>query len=152
VLASAIADIIWRCTDGFSVSTCPNVVTVPKAVVVLPQDTSYLQHSVHYFQDGLTETVRSVFCQLFFGSSNRLKSLGNYIHIVIHILYTYSYRNYIHIYIYIYICIYICMYSRFALAIKSKMYIDLESVTHSMLVIVINILLIRNYGFPLVSS
>jgi len=150
VLASAIADIIWRCTDGFSVSTCPNVVTVPKAVVVLPQDTSYLQHSVHYFQDGLTETVRSVFCQLFFGSSNRLKSLGNYIHIVIHILYTYSYRNYIHIYIYI--CIYICMYSRFALAIKSKMYIDLESVTHSMLVIVINILLIRNYGFPLVSS
>ncbi|KAH0946994.1 hypothetical protein HN011_007128 [Eciton burchellii] len=57
VLASAIADIIWRCTDGFSVSTCPNVVTVPKAVVVLPQDTSYLQHSVHYFQDGLTETL-----------------------------------------------------------------------------------------------
>ncbi|RLU18592.1 hypothetical protein DMN91_008949 [Ooceraea biroi] len=59
VLTSAIAEIIWRCAGGFSVSTCPNVVsnTVPKAVVALPQDTPYIQHSVHYFQDGLTETL-----------------------------------------------------------------------------------------------
>lgn len=40
-------------------STYPNVVsnTVPKAIVVLPQETPYIQHSVQYFQDGLTETV-----------------------------------------------------------------------------------------------
>ncbi|XP_070156248.1 inactive ubiquitin carboxyl-terminal hydrolase MINDY-4B isoform X1 [Polyergus mexicanus] len=59
VLTSAISEIIWRSAGGFSVSTCANVVsnTVPKAVVVLPQDTPYLQHSVQYFQDGLTETL-----------------------------------------------------------------------------------------------
>nr|XP_012229936.1 PREDICTED: protein FAM188B2 isoform X2 [Linepithema humile] len=59
VLTSAISEIIWRCTGGFSVSTCSNVVsnTVPKAVVVLPQDIPYLQHNVRYFQDGLTETL-----------------------------------------------------------------------------------------------
>ncbi|XP_011691798.1 PREDICTED: protein FAM188B2 isoform X1 [Wasmannia auropunctata] len=55
VLISAISEIIWRCAGGFSVSTCSNV--VPKAVVALPQDTPYLQHSVQYFQDGLTETL-----------------------------------------------------------------------------------------------
>lgn len=59
VLTSAISEIIWRSAGGFSVSTCANVVsnTVPKAVVALPQDTPYLQHSVQYFQDGITETV-----------------------------------------------------------------------------------------------
>ncbi|XP_077280075.1 inactive ubiquitin carboxyl-terminal hydrolase MINDY-4B isoform X1 [Temnothorax americanus] len=59
VLTSAISEIIWRCAGGFSVSTCPNVVSniVPKAIVALPQDTPYLQHSVQYFQDGLTETL-----------------------------------------------------------------------------------------------
>ncbi|XP_025991754.1 inactive ubiquitin carboxyl-terminal hydrolase MINDY-4B isoform X2 [Solenopsis invicta] len=59
VLISAISEIIWRCAGGFSVSTYPNAVTnnVPKAIVALPQDTPYLQHSVHYFQDGLTETL-----------------------------------------------------------------------------------------------
>lgn len=59
VLTSAISEIIWRCAGGFAVSTCSNVVgnTVPKAVVALPQDTPYLQHSVQYFQDGLTETL-----------------------------------------------------------------------------------------------
>lgn len=59
VLTSAISEIIWRCAGGFSVSTCPNVVSniIPKAIVALPQDTPYLQHSVQYFQDGLTETV-----------------------------------------------------------------------------------------------
>ncbi|KYM79845.1 hypothetical protein ALC53_09767 [Atta colombica] len=59
VLTSAISEIIWRCAGGFSVSTCPNIVSsiVPKAIVALPQDTPYLQHSVQYFQDGLTETA-----------------------------------------------------------------------------------------------
>ncbi|XP_020288125.1 protein FAM188B2 isoform X1 [Pseudomyrmex gracilis] len=60
VLTFAIAEIIWRSAGGFSVSACPNVVgnnTVPKAVIALPQDTPYLQHSAHYFQDGLTETL-----------------------------------------------------------------------------------------------
>lgn len=63
VLTSAISEIIWRCAGGFSASTCTNVVsnTVPKAVVALPQDTPYLQHSVQYFQDGLTETVVCLF-------------------------------------------------------------------------------------------
>ncbi|KYM95510.1 hypothetical protein ALC62_13940 [Cyphomyrmex costatus] len=52
VLTSAISEIIWRCAGGFSVSTCPNVVSniVPKAIVVLPQDTPYLQHSLHLFE------------------------------------------------------------------------------------------------------
>ena len=66
VLTSTIAEIIWRCAGGFVVqstsyssnqSVTGNV--KPKAVVVLPQETSYVQHSVHYFQDGLTETVRT---------------------------------------------------------------------------------------------
>lgn len=67
VLTSAISEIIWRCAGGFAVSTCSNVVgnTMPKAVVALPQDTPYLQHSVQYFQDGLTETVRLLFHHLF---------------------------------------------------------------------------------------
>ncbi|KYN28881.1 hypothetical protein ALC57_01845 [Trachymyrmex cornetzi] len=52
VLTSAISEIIWRCAGGFSVSTCPNVVSsiVPKAIVALPQDTPYLQHSLHLFE------------------------------------------------------------------------------------------------------
>ncbi|XP_011148914.2 inactive ubiquitin carboxyl-terminal hydrolase MINDY-4B isoform X1 [Harpegnathos saltator] len=59
VLTSAISEIIWRCAGGFSVSTYPNVVSniVPEAVVALPQETPYVQHSVQYFQDGLTETL-----------------------------------------------------------------------------------------------
>ncbi|KAL0111895.1 hypothetical protein PUN28_013242 [Cardiocondyla obscurior] len=59
VLTSAISEIIWRSAGGFSVSTCPNVVSniMPKAIVVLPQDIPYFQHSVQYFQDGLTETL-----------------------------------------------------------------------------------------------
>ncbi|KAI4479121.1 hypothetical protein M0804_011260 [Polistes exclamans] len=67
VLCLAISEIIWRCAGGFvSVnnqnSSCSNLdtksVSVPKAIVALPQKTPYLQHSVQYFQDGLTETVR----------------------------------------------------------------------------------------------
>ncbi|KYQ57714.1 Protocadherin Fat 4 [Trachymyrmex zeteki] len=52
VLTSAISEIIWRCAGGFSVSTCPNVVSniVPRAIVALPQDTPYLQHSLHLFE------------------------------------------------------------------------------------------------------
>ncbi|XP_076656094.1 inactive ubiquitin carboxyl-terminal hydrolase MINDY-4B isoform X2 [Halictus rubicundus] len=64
VLTSSIAEIIWRCAGGFvakSSSTSANQNTenanVPRAVVALPQETVYLQHSVQYFQDGLTETL-----------------------------------------------------------------------------------------------
>ncbi|XP_015185282.1 PREDICTED: protein FAM188B2 isoform X1 [Polistes dominula] len=66
VLCLAISEIIWRCAGGFvSVnnqnSSCSNLdtksVSVPKAIVALPQKTPYLQHSVQYFQDGLTETL-----------------------------------------------------------------------------------------------
>ncbi|XP_076172182.1 inactive ubiquitin carboxyl-terminal hydrolase MINDY-4B isoform X2 [Ptiloglossa arizonensis] len=66
VLTAAIAEIIWRCAGGFVVQNTgysPNQsvtgnANVPKAVVTLPQETPYLQHSVHYFQDGLTETFQ----------------------------------------------------------------------------------------------
>ncbi|XP_053997356.1 inactive ubiquitin carboxyl-terminal hydrolase MINDY-4B isoform X1 [Hylaeus anthracinus] len=65
VLTAAIAEIIWRCAGGFVVQNTgcsPNQsvagnANVPRAVVALPQETPYLQHSVQYFQDGLTETL-----------------------------------------------------------------------------------------------
>ncbi|XP_043251480.1 inactive ubiquitin carboxyl-terminal hydrolase MINDY-4B isoform X1 [Colletes gigas] len=65
VLTAAIAEIVWRCAGGFVVqntgcspsqSVAGNA-NVPRAVVALPQETPYLQHSVQYFQDGLTETL-----------------------------------------------------------------------------------------------
>ncbi|CAL7939567.1 unnamed protein product [Xylocopa violacea] len=65
VLTSSIAEIVWRCAGGFVVQNTgcsPNQsvtgnANVPRAVVVLPQETPYVQHSVQYFQDGLTETL-----------------------------------------------------------------------------------------------
>ncbi|XP_043284710.1 inactive ubiquitin carboxyl-terminal hydrolase MINDY-4B isoform X2 [Venturia canescens] len=65
VLAAAISEIIWRCAGGnasqnASYSASRHNVTsasLPKATVVLPQEAPYLQHSVQYFQDGLTETL-----------------------------------------------------------------------------------------------
>ncbi|XP_046820237.1 inactive ubiquitin carboxyl-terminal hydrolase MINDY-4B isoform X4 [Vespa crabro] len=68
VLCLAISEIIWRCAGGFVAhnqnSSCiasSNLdiksVSVPKAIVALPQKIPYLQHSVQYFQDGLTETL-----------------------------------------------------------------------------------------------
>ncbi|XP_076682183.1 inactive ubiquitin carboxyl-terminal hydrolase MINDY-4B isoform X2 [Andrena cerasifolii] len=65
VLAAAIAEIIWRCAGGFVVQSTgcsPNQsvagnANMPTAVVALPQEAPYLQHSVQYFQDGLTETL-----------------------------------------------------------------------------------------------
>lgn len=65
-LTSTIAEIVWRCAGGFAVqnvgcSPSQSVggnENVSTAVVVLPQETPYVQHSVQYFQDGLTETVR----------------------------------------------------------------------------------------------
>ncbi|XP_076238324.1 inactive ubiquitin carboxyl-terminal hydrolase MINDY-4B [Calliopsis andreniformis] len=63
VLTAAIAEIIWRCAGGFvaqSTSQSQSVAgntNVLRAVVVLPQETSYMQHNVQYFQDGLTETL-----------------------------------------------------------------------------------------------
>nr|XP_050869154.1 probable ubiquitin carboxyl-terminal hydrolase MINDY-4 [Vespula vulgaris] len=68
VLCLAISEIIWRCAGGFVAhnqnSSCiassnldTKSVSVPKAIVALPQKIPYLQHSVQYFQDGLTETL-----------------------------------------------------------------------------------------------
>ncbi|XP_043480672.1 inactive ubiquitin carboxyl-terminal hydrolase MINDY-4B [Leptopilina heterotoma] len=64
VLACAIAEIIWRCAGGFATQSASSVnlntvsnISIPKAIVTLPQETPYLQHSVQYFQDGLTETL-----------------------------------------------------------------------------------------------
>ncbi|XP_008203225.2 inactive ubiquitin carboxyl-terminal hydrolase MINDY-4B isoform X1 [Nasonia vitripennis] len=64
VLTASIAEIIWRCAGGFAVqnasasfNSAASSLNIPKAVVVLPQETPYLQHSVQYFQDGLTETL-----------------------------------------------------------------------------------------------
>ncbi|XP_068976524.1 inactive ubiquitin carboxyl-terminal hydrolase MINDY-4B isoform X1 [Bombus flavifrons] len=65
VLTLTIAEIIWRCAGGFAVQSTgysPNQsvtgnANAPRAVVVLPQETPYVQHSVQYFQDGLTETL-----------------------------------------------------------------------------------------------
>lgn len=49
------------CSPNQSVAGNTNV---PRAIVTLPQETSYLQHNVQYFQDGLTETVRRSNCGL----------------------------------------------------------------------------------------
>ncbi|XP_033333724.2 inactive ubiquitin carboxyl-terminal hydrolase MINDY-4B isoform X1 [Megalopta genalis] len=65
VLTSSIAEIIWRCAGGFVATSSGSSANqnisgnanVPRAIVVLPQETAYLQHSVQYFQDGLTETL-----------------------------------------------------------------------------------------------
>lgn len=68
VLSLSIAEVIWRCGGGDATKSCGSTaniasggtataVLVPKAIVVLPQETPYVQHSVQYFQDGITETV-----------------------------------------------------------------------------------------------
>lgn len=81
VLACAIAEIIWRCAGGFATQSASSVnlntvsnVSIPKAIVTLPQEISYLQHSVQYFQDGLTETVRY---NIFFNFNIFRKKLKN---------------------------------------------------------------------------
>ncbi|XP_058797363.1 inactive ubiquitin carboxyl-terminal hydrolase MINDY-4B isoform X2 [Phymastichus coffea] len=59
VLNASLAEIVWRCAGGFAAqgAGCTAGLCLPRAVVALPQDTPYLQHSVQYFQDGLTETL-----------------------------------------------------------------------------------------------
>ncbi|XP_012151615.1 putative ubiquitin carboxyl-terminal hydrolase MINDY-4 isoform X2 [Megachile rotundata] len=65
VLTSAIAEIIWRCAGGFVVQNTgcsPNQgvtgnTNAARAIITLPQETPYVQHTVQYFQDGLTETL-----------------------------------------------------------------------------------------------
>ncbi|XP_061935607.1 inactive ubiquitin carboxyl-terminal hydrolase MINDY-4B isoform X4 [Apis cerana] len=62
-LTSTIAEIIWRSAGGFAVqnAACSSGQSgnenVSTAVVALPQEIPYVQHSVQYFQDGLTETL-----------------------------------------------------------------------------------------------
>ncbi|KAG6801121.1 inactive ubiquitin carboxyl-terminal hydrolase MINDY-4B isoform X1 [Apis mellifera caucasica] len=64
-LTSTVAEIIWRSAGGFAVQnigcssgqSAAGNESAPTAVVVLPQETPYVQHSVQYFQDGLTETL-----------------------------------------------------------------------------------------------
>ncbi|XP_020711428.2 inactive ubiquitin carboxyl-terminal hydrolase MINDY-4B isoform X2 [Athalia rosae] len=63
VLSLSIAEVIWRCgsadaTINHSQGDTANFgITSPKAIVVLPQDIPYVQHSSQYFQDGITETL-----------------------------------------------------------------------------------------------
>ncbi|KAM3955395.1 LOW QUALITY PROTEIN: inactive ubiquitin carboxyl-terminal hydrolase MINDY-4B-like [Aphomia sociella] len=47
------SEMIWRCAGGFNVQAGIE----PKAVVALPSDNNYVQHSSHYYQDGITEKL-----------------------------------------------------------------------------------------------
>ncbi|XP_031769945.1 inactive ubiquitin carboxyl-terminal hydrolase MINDY-4B isoform X2 [Galleria mellonella] len=49
----ACSEVIWRCAGGFNVQSG----TEPTAVVGLPTDHTYVQHSSHYYQDGITEKL-----------------------------------------------------------------------------------------------
>lgn len=52
----ACSDVIWRSAGGFNQQTGAE----PKAIVCLPSDNNYVQHSSQYYQDTVTEKV-SVF-------------------------------------------------------------------------------------------
>ncbi|CAB3221156.1 unnamed protein product [Arctia plantaginis] len=47
----ACSDVIWRSAGGFN----NQAGTEPKAIVCLPSDNTYVQHSSQYYQDGVTE-------------------------------------------------------------------------------------------------
>ncbi|XP_028165073.1 inactive ubiquitin carboxyl-terminal hydrolase MINDY-4B isoform X2 [Ostrinia furnacalis] len=49
----ACSEVIWRCAGGFN----PQAGTEPKAIVTLPSETIYVQHSSQYYQDGITEKL-----------------------------------------------------------------------------------------------
>ncbi|KAL4706097.1 hypothetical protein ACJJTC_017877 [Scirpophaga incertulas] len=51
----ACSDVIWRCGGGFS----PPTGIEPKCIVALPSESSYVQHSSQYYQDGITEKFQS---------------------------------------------------------------------------------------------
>nr|XP_034194734.1 inactive ubiquitin carboxyl-terminal hydrolase MINDY-4B isoform X1 [Osmia lignaria] len=64
VLTSAIAEIIWRCAGGFVAQNTGSQnqgvtgnASTARAIIALPQEIPYVQHTVRYFQDGLTETL-----------------------------------------------------------------------------------------------
>ncbi|CAG5052145.1 unnamed protein product [Parnassius apollo] len=47
----ACSEVIWRCGGGFNAQNTSDT----KVVVALPTDTTYVQHSAQYYQDGVTE-------------------------------------------------------------------------------------------------
>ncbi|XP_053601653.1 inactive ubiquitin carboxyl-terminal hydrolase MINDY-4B isoform X5 [Plodia interpunctella] len=49
----ACSEVIWKCGGGFN----PQSGVEPKAVVALPSENTYVQHSSHYYQDGITEKL-----------------------------------------------------------------------------------------------
>ncbi|XP_063546708.1 inactive ubiquitin carboxyl-terminal hydrolase MINDY-4B isoform X2 [Cydia strobilella] len=49
----ACSEVIWRCAGGMT----PQQAGQPKAVVALPSDITYVQHSSTYYQDGVTEKL-----------------------------------------------------------------------------------------------
>ncbi|KAL0849717.1 hypothetical protein ABMA28_011679 [Loxostege sticticalis] len=49
----ACSEVIWRCAGGFN----PQSGTEPKAIVALPSETIYVQHTSQYYQDGITEKL-----------------------------------------------------------------------------------------------
>lgn len=52
-LRRACSDVIWRSAGGFNHQ--PEIES--KAIVALPSENNYVQHSSHYYQDGVTEKV-----------------------------------------------------------------------------------------------
>ncbi|XP_063634171.1 inactive ubiquitin carboxyl-terminal hydrolase MINDY-4B isoform X3 [Cydia splendana] len=50
----ACSEVIWRCAGGMT----PPQTGQPKAVVALPSDMTYVQHSSTYYQDGVTEKFK----------------------------------------------------------------------------------------------
>ncbi|XP_048005860.1 inactive ubiquitin carboxyl-terminal hydrolase MINDY-4B [Leguminivora glycinivorella] len=50
----ACSEVIWRCAGGMA----PPQTGQAKAVVVLPSDMTYVQHSSTYYQDGVTEKFK----------------------------------------------------------------------------------------------
>ncbi|KAH9638816.1 hypothetical protein HF086_011371 [Spodoptera exigua] len=53
----ACSEVIWRCGGGNSIQAGVD----PKAVVALPTDHCYVQHSSQYYQDGVTEKAMPQF-------------------------------------------------------------------------------------------
>lgn len=49
----ACSEVIWRCGGGFNLQKEAD----PKAIVALPGEEAYVQHSSYYYQDNVTEKV-----------------------------------------------------------------------------------------------
>ncbi|RZF39071.1 hypothetical protein LSTR_LSTR006608, partial [Laodelphax striatellus] len=57
-ITMAMAEILWKIAEQTTVSQNKTEVSEkPVVVMVLPQENTYIQHSINYFQDGLTERL-----------------------------------------------------------------------------------------------